>query len=172
MSKQASVCLLKYVITPQIYVLFLKCQRKINLFLPRYVIGWGGLVLQVTLAARLDVNALLYQYHRLSVYPYRDSLYPWVGRDRALVLFQSHVYIIFMLFLHEYRLPVDRLASPDLTFLVKPVQLLPDFIPNLVHKVGELYMRRDDVLAPLLILEPVYDGQEVCAVFCNSKILI
>lgn len=37
--------------------------------------------LKVTLAVRLDVRAFLYQYHRFAVYPDRDFLHSWVGRD-------------------------------------------------------------------------------------------
>lgn len=75
----------------------------------------------------------------------------------------------YLIFFHVHRLAVDRLASPDLTFLVKPVQLLPDFIPNLVHKVGELDVVGDDVLVSLLQLEPGYDGQEVYHTSVNSN---
>lgn len=103
--------LCKKCLTPQIYVLFLKCQKKIRLFSPRYVIGRRDLALKVTLAVRLDVNALLYQYHRLAVYPYRYSLYPRVGRDRALVLFQSHSCIVFLGLTIKNRLAFRRVGK-------------------------------------------------------------
>ena len=106
----------------------------------------------------LYIRAFLDKDDRFAVYPYRDSLYHRVGRDRSLVLFQSHIYIIFMLFLHEHRLPIDSLVYANLTFLVQSVQLLPDFLVHLVHEAGKLHVVGDYVLLPFLLLETGDDG--------------
>lgn len=83
----------------------------------------------------------------------RESKHPF-----ELITFDMSCLITFLSFFHEHRLPVECLASPDLTFLVKPVELLPDFIPNLVHEVNELDVGGFDVVVTPLSLEAGDDG--------------
>ena len=74
MYKQASV-LPSICSTLQIYVLFLKCQRKIKYFLqsPRQHAGTVVLMLLVFLYLLLYIRAFLYEDDRFAVYPYRDA---------------------------------------------------------------------------------------------------
>ncbi len=86
-----------------------------------------------------------------------------------MITFQIAYLMAYLCFFHKHRLPINRLASPNLPFLVKLIQFLANLLAHLIHKASKLDVGGDFLMFLPLPLEAAEGIVDVYHVFSKKE---